>query len=274
MPRLDLSRVLVTGGEGMIGRALPWGIKTDQATLDICKPGEITAAVERYQPAAVLHLAAIDIHAAERDVAQALAVNVMGTYHIAGVAATAKLPVIFVSSGAVFAGKRDEVHDELALPAPRSVFGQTKLAAESLLHRFVPQLLTIRTGWLFGGNQAHHKKFVEIAIEKARRNEPIEATADQWGSPTGMTDFVATLGELIEKGQTGTVHVVNSGAASRYEMALEIVQQLHSTSKVLAKTYAELSPDGPPRGESEVLVSRQITLRPWQEALREYIGGS
>lgn len=268
---VELSRILVTGGEGMIGRVLPFGVKLSQRELDVRSPEDIERALERHQPSAIVHLAALDIRQAEADPLAAYATNVLGSYHVACAARRRSIPLVFLSSGAVFNGDVGAVHGETAPPDPVNIFGQTKWLAEILLRETLEDLLIIRTGWVFGGHQAYHRKFVDVALELALRGEPIQATVDQWGSPTFVHDLVGEIRRLLLSGVYGTVHVVNAGAASGMDIAREIVRVTGSRSELLEVKGVDLPNPGPRRPASEVLVSRRVRLRPWGEALREYV---
>jgi len=213
---VDLSRVIVTGGEGMIGQALPFGLKLARRDLDVTRPAEVAAVVRERKPSAIVHLAALDLRGAEADPRQAYAVNVLGSYELARAARTAGVPLLFLSSGAVFGGGEGAVHDEGARPAPVNVYGQTKWVAEILLRETLDDLLVVRTGWVFGGHQAHHRKFVDVAIGRARAGEPIRATTDQWGSPTSAADLCAELERLLvagERGRGGIAELVDDDEA-------------------------------------------------------------
>jgi hypothetical protein len=56
-------------------------------------------------------------------------------------------------------------------------------------------------------------------------------------------------------------------------MAQEVVGALGSRAEIRPARAAELHPRGPRRPASEALTSQVVTLRPWQEALREYVAG-
>lgn len=269
--RINLARVLVTGAGGMIGRAISFGIKVTHADGDVRRREIVEGLVRTHRPEAILHLAAIDIYRAEANPVAACAVNVLGTHTVAAVARAAGIPLIFLSSGAVFNGAAGAVHDETATPDPVNVYGQTKRMAEILLMEMLPDLLIIRTGWVFGGDQAHHQKFVERAMALARADAPIHGIADQWGSPTYVVDLVTALAEQIRAGSRGLLHLVNDGAATGVTMAQEIVAVLQSRSVITPVPASAAPPPAPRRAISEALTSRQVRLRPWQTALREYI---
>lgn len=268
---MELNRVLITGGAGMIARALPFGLKCSRAELDVRDRARAAEVVRAKSPSGILHLAAIDIFRAEADPLEAHFTNVLGTYNMALAAREARIPLVLVSSGAIFDGRKGQAHDEQAEPRPANIYGQGKWLAEILVRETLDDYLIVRGGWIFGGEQAHHKKFVELAIQKAKRDEPIDAAVDQWGSPTWVADFADELGRLMQASARGVIHIANSGMATPADMADEIVAALGSRSKVRRVKREQLSAGGPRRAESEALTSTLASLRPWREALRAYL---
>jgi dTDP-4-dehydrorhamnose reductase len=156
-------------------------------------------------------------------------------------------------------------------PDPINIYGQTKYLAELILTETWQDSLIIRTGWLFGGSPRYHKKFVDIAIDRALHGEPIFVAADQQGSPTYVNDFVGEIRRLILGQQCGIVHVVNSGVATAYDIAREIVVTTDSVSSLQLIEPTKLSSLHIPRSLSEALTSNIVCLRPWTEALRDYL---
>lgn len=190
-----LDGFLVTGAGGMIGGALPGGMKMTQAELDVTSRDSIQAAIRKHSPVGILHLAAMDIRQCEGNPLTGLHTNVLGTRLLAEQAREHNLRLVFLSSGAVFAGEVGQSHDETTIPNPVNMFGMSKYLAELLLTEMMSarKLLIVRTGWVFGGHGAHHKKFVDVAIERARRHEPITASRDFTGSWTSIHDLIETL---------------------------------------------------------------------------------
>ncbi len=265
------TQILVTGGAGMIGRSLPFGAKLSREEMDVTDERRVRDVVSSVRPFVIIHLAALDIRQCEARPRDGYAVNVLGSYHVALAAKDVGARLLFLSSGAVFNGSPGAVHTESSRPAPLNVFGQTKQIAELLLRETLEDVLIIRTGWVFGGHQAHHRKFVDVAIGKALRGEPIRATNDQWGSPTYVGDLADEIERLAFSSARGLIHVVNEGAASGVDIANEIVRVTGSRSEVTPVGRRDIPDPGPPRPESEVLGSAHQRLRPWPDALAEYV---
>lgn len=266
-----LNRLLITGAGGMIGRQIPFGLKPSREELDVTSPQAVRRILEKSQPSGVLHLAAVDLRGCEENPRLAIEANVLGTYHLAQACRALSIPLIYVSTGAVFNGPAGAFFSEADPPHPLNLYAQTKYAAERLIQDAGTDHLILRTGWLFGGSAAHQKKIVDLAAEQARAGLPIQASADQTGSPTYVADFVKTLGILIENGARGIRHVVNAGQATAFDMAAEIIRILRSKSRLEKTPASQFVPATLRRSASETLISETIRLRPWQETLQEYL---
>lgn len=143
-------RALVTGAAGFLGAHIAAALAADPRVeavtgLDRVAPadragtrfiGADIAEIERVAPAADLavHAAALTSQASEADPAAARRINLEGTRAVLRWAAAQPTPprVLLLSSIAVL-GSGEAVAREDTAPAPRSVYGATKLAAERLL---------------------------------------------------------------------------------------------------------------------------------------------
>ncbi|MBX4212080.1 sugar nucleotide-binding protein [Candidatus Pacearchaeota archaeon] len=266
----DISRLLICGGEGLIGRNIPFGIKVSRHELDVLKRDHIKRAFEKYNPSGILYLASVNLRDSEKDPMHAYRVNVIGINNIAEEATDAKIPMIIVSSGAVFNGSLHDKFNEVTNPDPQNIYGQTKYLAEIVARWSSPDNLVVRTGWLFGGLSTKDRKGgFDIMIEKTSKGEDVKASSDQYGSPTYSKDFFLALRESIEKNMSGIVHIVNDGAASALDIVNE-VKSLTGSRSVITPASARDIP-GPKRSASEAMVSNVFYLRSWKEALREYL---
>ena len=102
-------------------------------------------------------------------------------------------------------------------------------------------------------------------------NKPeIKAITDSYGSPTFGKDLVAALKWLIIHDKKGLFHLGNRGKASRFDVAAEIVKFFGKNIKLVPvkNNYFKLTAS---RGTNEAMSSRLKLMRPWQDALREYL---
>lgn len=269
---IDFSKVLIIGRDSAIAQEIPFGIKLSHKELDITDINQIKDILVKYNPSAVICLASIDINNSEKNPSQALEVNTIGLYNVAVRATKINLPVILISTGAIFNGSINEQFDEKSAPNPLNIYGQTKYLAEIILQQTTSNFLIVRTGWLFGfkHKKGGFSKFID-KILNAEDASRITATEDSIGSPTYIIDFVNALKELIHSGKKGIFHIVNLGRASAYDVAREAASIVNKKKIIEAvKTNLEIVPRISTRSKSEALLSNKLNLRSWQEALRDY----
>lgn len=267
---LALEKVLVTGGSGMVGSYADFGVRPSQKELEITDAAVVTAFVEEFKPSAILHLAALtDMRYCEEHPDEAMRVNADATATLAKAAASVGARFVYLSTNAVFDGKKATPYDEDDIPEPVTEYGKSKLAGEEEVKRHAKDWLIVRTSRVFGGGKTADKRFTGKVI--AQLNEPeIRAIADSLDTPTYAKDLVQKIIELLQEGRTGIVHVTNSGVASRFEQAKFIADFFGYRGRVIPVSLDDY-PLIPPPLKNEALISKTVHLRPWQDALREYL---
>lgn len=264
------SKVLITGAGGMVGSYVDFGIKTDRQFLDITNFEAVQGVISDYKPTAIIHLAAeTDMSVCEKSPERAYLVNSTGTYNLAILARDLGSKMVYISTNAVFDGLNRGPYKEDDLPFPNSVYGKSKYIGELIVGKLSNNYLIIRTSWIFGGGPQKDKKFVKKIIEQLNGSE-IKAVDDQIGSPTFGKDLIAAIKKLLLEDAGGIFHLANSGVCSRYEFTREIINILKPDVKIVPVKSGFFNLDAK-RTTNEGLVSKVNLMRPWQEALREYL---
>ena len=123
-------------------------------------------------------------------------------------------------------------------------------------------------------------KFVAKVVDQLRAGATtIRAVTDKLGTPTYTEDFARNMLELITTPYYGRYHMASLGEGSRYDVAREIVGFYgRSDVDVLPVTSQAFADEYPaPRPKSEIMRNYMLDLRgmnrmrPWREALREYL---
>ena len=301
-------KILVTGSSGMLGSALfrELSDKHDITGLDIMAPvtaysgkaryiqsdiadrGNISHAIIGVKPDLIIHSAAwTNVDGCEQNPEKAKKVNAFGTANVADSAKELDIPLIYISTDFVFDGKKACPYKEEDTPRPLSVYGKYKLEGEESV-KALKLYAILRTSWMYGANGAN---FVDIIIEAARKNKRINVVDDQVGSPTYAKDVAKAISKLLSKYFADTpgegvknevkeiYHVSNSGAVSRFGYAKEIIS-LANINNIEIKPVKSSEFKRPAiRPSYSALASEKFEkftgykLRPWQEALKEYING-
>lgn len=282
-------RIVVTGAGGMLGRVL-----TDQArragrevlalTSSECDITDLES-VRRHVATGdvVINCAAYtQVDAAETDEARAYAVNAVGAGNIAQACAQTGADLVHVSTDFVFNGVFDgdrhpyEVDDETA---PINVYGRTKLAGEQAVLAAKPDAHVVRTAWVYEG--ADGTDFVAIMRRLAAGDKPVDVVVDQIGSPTYVDDLATALLEVAGGGVGAPVlHAVNSGPASRFELAQATFAALGADPERVRPVGSDRHPRPAARPGYTVLspqrsVAAGLTgLRDWRDALVAAVTGN
>ncbi len=281
---MSATRLLVTGAGGMVGSYVSTVFKdvdvhlTGRRELDVRDAAAVQAVMASVRPDVVLHLAAAtDVDRCEEDPAWAYHTNAIGTENLALACRARDAVMILASTGAVFAGDKPEPYVEFDTPAPLSVYGRSKLAAEQVVTALVPRHFIVRAGWMIGGGP-RDKKFVGKMVQLIRDGQTrLRAVDDKLGTPVYARDFLAGVRQLLDSGRHGLYHVVNEAMVSRYEVALAIRDVLGRADVEVNAVSSAHFPLPAPRGRSEALGGLKLQLlgipglRPWTDALRDYV---
>lgn len=269
-----LENCLITGGHGMVGKNFHFGLKPTSKELDITNTKSITTYISK-QPniSCIIHLASINIRDSEKSNKNAVDININGTINMLKESMNRDIPFVYVSSGAVFSSfNENEKFNEKTIPNPNCMYGYTKYAAEKMVMLYNKSFI-IRTGWLFGGHQKSHYKFVENVFNNLQTNTVVNASNNFVGSPTYVVDFVEKLKEIITTTKYGIYHVVNDGVATGYDIAHFIANQMNRNSDLIRSVGSfDIPNSGPHRSDTEVLVTNyeETKMRHWKDALQEY----
>lgn len=272
--------ILITGANGQLGQALRKTLIEHQLTLidlpevDITNRDQIQQLMVSSRPELVIHCAAYtDVDGCVRNPDLAHQVNALGTQNVALACLTIGATMVHISTNEVFYGDNPLGYEEWMPLSPRNPYGQSKAAGEFHVRSILNRYYVVRTAWLFapGG-----RNFIHAIQKKAQETGSVRVVADEIGNPTYVGDLADAIACLIHTDQFGIYHFVNHGACSRFAFAQEILRLANlgpaTATPILSMAHNRLS-SPPPYG---ALLNRNgqaigIILRPWQEALAEYM---
>ncbi len=288
-------KILITGISGMLGMDLYETLRKEYEVVgldikdfpsisfpspplrkvDITDGHELRKSFRQLAPDFVIHTAAyIDVDGCEKNPDRAHRINALGTRNIALASQDLGVPLMYVSTDFVFDGKENYPYTELNEPHPLNVYGKSKLAGENYVRSLVERYFIVRTSWLYG---RYGKNFVETILKLAEEKEELTVVDDQVGCPTYTRDLSQEMKKLLSSNSYGIYHITNSGSCSWYEFAQEILKLAGIREvKVIPITSEELDRSAP-RPQFSVLKSSssgrgaEDTMRPWKEALKEYL---
>ncbi|HTV53754.1 MAG TPA: NAD(P)-dependent oxidoreductase [Terriglobia bacterium] len=276
-------KVAITGAAGLFGYGLTRVFEQSHTTYpltrsdaDITRREDVASLFAKLKPEIVIHSAGIpDLDVCELEPAKAYLVNVHGTRNVVDAARRLGARVAFISTDAVFDGRKRTPYTESDQAIPPTVYGRTKLLAERITLAD-PASWVFRVSVLFGPGKTN---FVEKGLRKVAAGEEYVVASDQMGSATYTLDAAQKIREVIEAARFGLYHLSNSLPCSRFELARRAAQIAGlDPAKVEGKPSAEM---GRKAKRPQYAVMEMAALkregfalpRPWTEALAEYIHG-
>lgn len=281
-------KLLLIGATGQLGGdLLRNNVKHDiyapgRRDLDLVQFEQVTAVVRQHKPEIIVNCAAFhNVPLCEEQPDQAFLVNCIAVRHLATLAAEIGAWFITFSSNYVFGGENKRTpYRETDRPAPVQIYGITRLAGEHVALSVAPRYsVVIRTCGLYGRAGARSKggNFVDGRVTDALAGRRIEMATEQIVVPTSTDDLSRAVLSLIEHPQLvpGVYHLVNGGKCSWYEFTCEIVELLKLNTEVVPIDRGGRT-GNVRRPLYSVLANTRaralgITLRPWREALAEYL---
>lgn len=262
----DLMRVL---GEQVIGLS--------HQELDVTDGIGVLQALHTLKPNWVINTAAFHrVDDCEINPDLALAVNALGAFNVARAAVLVGARVVFLSTDYVFGGQsrqRGQPYTEQDPPCPLNVYGISKVAGEQFVLHAQPEALIVRSAGLYG--TATSRKgwtFPELMLHLAATQGMARVVNDQVLSPTYTWDLAHTVRELMQEDASGVFHVTNDGECSWYEFAQATFELTKTDVQLEPQSTAETRRHASRPAYSALRSSRLTSpLRPWREALAEYL---
>lgn len=216
----------------------------------------------------------------EDNATQGFAVNAHAVQAMARACAAKQARFLHVSTDYVFGGDvvrtRPFCEDDPA--APVNVYGASKAMGETLARLACDDVIILRVASLFGVAGASGKggNFVETMLRVAREKGALRVVDDQIMSPTATADIAQVIVSMLtDRCEPGTYHVVNSGSASWFEFAREIVRRAGIDASVTSCSSAEY-PTRAMRPRYSALDNAKVSaafgaMPVWEDALERYL---
>jgi len=258
-------RLLVTGAAGQLGGHLLdiggelghdlFGVDVlpvpGGTSVDLSDAVAVRGVVADHRPDVVVHAAAwTAVDDCELDPERARVANVVATEAVVDAATRVGAHVVVVSTDYVFDGTKASPYVEDDEPAPRSVYGRTKLEAERIV--LAAGGTVARTSWLCS---ARGRNVVRTVLGAVDAGTPLRFVDDQRGQPTFAGDLARMLLLLARDRPGGVFHTTNSGPVTWFGFVREILlADGRDPGLVVPIRTADLDPPRPaPRPANSVL---------------------
>ena len=274
-------KVLVTGARGQLAGAIIDAYKDaaevlacSRRELDIADYDAVMARAARDRPDVIVNCAAYNyVDRAEEEPENALTVNAFGVRVLARAAMETGAALVHYSTDFVFDGAASRPYGEEDAPNPKSVYAQSKLLGEWFAAD-APRAYVLRVESLFGGVPAKGS-IDRIALAIANGQEA-RVFVDRVVSPSYVVDVATATRALVERGAPGLYHCVQTGYATWFELAEEIVTILAKDleARLVPVSVADVRlPAARPQfaALANDKLQRVIEMPTWQDALRRYL---
>ncbi len=282
-----MKSVSIIGPNGQLGSELVkvftfagWKVvPIGHSEISVENAESVSAALKRSRTDWVINTAAFHkLDECEADSERAWEINTFGPFNVAGAAKLIGARCVYISSDYVFNGNKEigSAYSEGAPVSPVNSYGHSKAAGEIATLAFDVNNLVVRVASLFGsaGSSGKGGNFVETILKKAKAGEQIMVVDDIHMSPTYAKDAAGLIEIALSSDYSGILHASNTGNATWYEFAREILNAAGVSTK-LTPTQSDFLKI-PIRPRNTVLsVNRAVSLNPlhsdWQNALNRYL---
>lgn len=225
------TRVLITGGAGLLGSALARSFANTahvvtttrrprsgaELIADLRDADAVAELFDISAPEVVVHTAAnASVTACQRDLVDANESNVLATKNVANACRRAGIRLIHISTDHVFS---EGMCVESTIPAPLQVYGETKLMAEGIVGSHANSLI-IRLPLLYADAESETKTSVVNNLLRSARDGLMPALDDVFVRyPTHVDDVASWITTVAQTALSGVVHVSASEGLTRLGMA-------------------------------------------------------
>jgi len=278
---MPIRRVLILGCKGTLGGQLmklyPEATGWDREDVDVLDFPALRARVAGLSsaPGAIINCVAFnDVDGAEDRPHQAYALNAEFPGRLAQFTGELGIPLVHYSTNYVFDGDRGE-YVETDRPAPLSAYGRSKRDGEERIAEAAAHCYIVRTAVIFGPkgeSDLSKKSFVDLMRDLSAKRDTIEAVSDEINSITYAPDLAAGTRDLLERlPAPGIYHLTNRGSASWFDLAGEIFRIGGKTINLLPVPSTRFPRKALRPAKAILHNTRLPELRPWQEALAEFL---
>lgn len=257
-----MKSILVTGSNGLLGQKITERLlETRQfkliatskggnrfptsegyiyAEMDILNPKNVKKVIEKFQPDAIIHTAAmtnVDTCESEKELAYAL--NVGSVKTLVSLCEEHNIHLVHLSTDFIFDGANGP-YDELAAPNPLSYYGITKLEAEEVIKNSVCRWAILRTIIVYGVvSDMSRSNIVLWAKGALEKGNPINVVNDQWRMPTLAEDLADCCLLAVEKDARGVYNASGKDMMSIAELVHRVADHWHLDKSLIHEVSAE-----------------------------------
>ena len=281
-----MKTVLITGGTGLLGKGMeetapkgwkilsvhqrPYAVEDSRArhlVLDIRDKVAVDRLFSRHKFDVVVHAAGIaSVDFVEKHYAESLESNLVGTLNITSACRRAAIPLVYVSTNAVFDGRKPP-YKETDPINPVNKYGRIKVECERLVRETLEHYTIMRPILMYGWNHAVTRPNPATWIyEKLMRGETIDMVDDVTENPLYNIECGRILWAIAAKRPEGVIHAAGDDACNRYEFARKVAEVFGLDATLIRRVSSKRFPDIAARPANTTLstkrMERELGIKP------------
>jgi dTDP-4-dehydrorhamnose reductase len=270
--------VLITGGTGLLGKGMeetapagwkilgvhqrPYAVEDSRAkhlVLDIRDKIAVDRLFKRQKFDVVVHAAGIaSVDYVEKHYAESLESNLVGTLNITSACRRADIPLIYVSTNAVFDGRKPPYREDDPVN-PVNKYGRIKVECERLVRETLKHYTIMRPILMYGWNHAVTRPNPATWIyEKLMRGEAIDMVDDVTENPLYNIDCGRLLWAIAAKRPAGVIHAAGADAVNRWQFARKVAEVFGLDASLIRRVSSKHFPDIAARPPNTTLVTKRM----------------
>jgi len=235
-------KILITGVSGLLGINLAQEVMSAHEVVgvqrgrlvnapynlmkaDLTDLAEVDFILKAAKPDWVINCAALaDLEACEENPQLARVLNTDLPKQLAKSCKIREIPLIHISTDAVFDGTKDGDYAEDDPPSPMGIYAQTKFDGEQAVIAENNDTIVARVnfyGWSLGGRRS----LAEFFFNNLTNNKSMSGFTDILFCPMLVNDTARVLVKMLERGLSGLYHLVGPQAMSKYQFGVEIARK-------------------------------------------------
>lgn len=273
-------RIMIIGSKGSIGTYL---VKYIEMTEHICLPYDIEdmninefektrTIIERDRPDVIINCAVIQaIDRCEVEPVLAYKTNGTSICNLVDICNDNNITFVYLSTHAVFDGKKEDEYTEYDEPNPVNTYGASKFLGEIFTSR-AKKFYIIRLPTMYGNQESGFYGIVEKFVDWLITRDELCVADDKLDTFTYINDAIERIMNIILKRKTyGIYHVCNNDYCTFYEFAQELRELLGSHTKLYRAKDEDFQCKGEKFLNGSMVSMKMPPLRHWKKALKEFI---
>ena len=277
-------KILITGSNGLLGQkivqiCLKRGIdflatsngenrnpdcpSNKYSEMDITNQMQINTVFTSYYPTHIIHTAALtNVDYCELHPNECNEVNVIATDKLWNEAQKINAHLQLLSTDFIFDGLRGN-YSETDIPSPVSIYGQSKVDAESILLKSENNNWSIaRTIIVYGtANNLSRTNIVLWSIDALTKGDPMKIINDQFRMPTWADDLAWGCLEICSRDKIGIFNLCGPDLMAVDEIVFRIAKHIEKSTdniEIISSSTLNQPAKRPPRTGFDLTKSKEV----------------